>query len=161
MNFITYWRYNLVIFDYSAAKELKEYAIVLSKLLNYKWAQLLEKFNFCPKIANKVSGISEAKLSRNSLSKYKDELLAPIAKGDIVGSIKYKVDDIDHRAASCKQGEQDEHIYPYHERESHEHFIHDPSPQPVIHYPLHMLICRGIIGLCQSFPSVFSVAPFA
>ena len=37
---------------------LKEYSIILSKLLNYKWAQLLEKFNFCPKIANKVNGIS-------------------------------------------------------------------------------------------------------
>ena len=30
--------------------------------------------------------------------KYKDELLAPIAKGDIVGSIKYKVDDIEYSA---------------------------------------------------------------
>ena len=30
--------------------------------------------------------------------KYKDELLAPITKGDIVGSIKYKVDDIEYSA---------------------------------------------------------------
>ena len=63
---------------------LKEYGIILSKLLNYKWAQLLEKFNFCPKIANKVNGISEAKLSRNSLSKYKEELLKEFNDGKII-----------------------------------------------------------------------------
>lgn len=63
---------------------LKEYGIILSKILNYKWAQLLEKFNFCPKIANKVNGISETKLSRNSLSKYKEELLKEFTSGKII-----------------------------------------------------------------------------
>ena len=82
-------------------------------------------------------------------------------KCSTVLAIPYEVDDIDHRAASSKQREQDEHIYPYHECESHEHFIHGTSPQPVIDYLLHMLIRRGIIGLCQSFSSVLSVAPFA
>jgi hypothetical protein len=65
-----------VIFELGAAKDLKEYSIILSKLLNYKWAQLLEKFNYAPKIASKVNGISEEKvIRRNSLSKYKNELL--------------------------------------------------------------------------------------
>ena len=82
-------------------------------------------------------------------------------KCSTVLAIPYEIDDIDHRAASCKQGEQDEHIYPYHERESHDHVIHGTSPQPVIDYLLHMLICRGIIGLCQSLTSVLSVAPLA
>ncbi|CCY07253.1 hNH endonuclease:HNH nuclease [Coprobacillus sp. CAG:698] len=63
---------------------LKEYSVILSKLLNYKWAQLLEKFNFCPKIVNKVNGISEAKLCRNSLSKYKDELLKEFKDGKVI-----------------------------------------------------------------------------
>lgn len=63
---------------------LKEYSVILSKLLNYKWAQLLEKFNFCPKIVNKVNGISEAKLCRNSLSKYKDELLKEFNDGKVI-----------------------------------------------------------------------------
>ena len=44
-------------------------------MLNYKWTQLLEKFNYSPKIASKVNGISETKLRRNSLKKYKDTLL--------------------------------------------------------------------------------------
>ena len=65
-------------------KLLKEYSVILSKLLNYKWAQLLEKFNFCPKIVNKVNGISEAKLCRNSLSKYKDELLKEFKDGKVI-----------------------------------------------------------------------------
>ncbi len=54
---------------------LKEYSGILTKLLNYKWAQLLEKFNYAPRIVEKVNGISELKIKRNSLRKFKEELL--------------------------------------------------------------------------------------
>ena len=54
---------------------LKEYSDILTKLLNYKWAQLLEKFNYAPRIVEKINGISELKIKRNSLQKYKEELL--------------------------------------------------------------------------------------
>ena len=54
---------------------IKGYSYVLSQLLNFKWAQLLEKFNTAPKIASKVRGISDAKLKRNALTKYKNFLL--------------------------------------------------------------------------------------
>lgn len=54
---------------------LQDYCYVLSQLLNYRWAQLLEKFNTAPKITSKVKGISNEKLRRNSLSKYKKVLL--------------------------------------------------------------------------------------
>ena len=64
-----------IIFDYNAATLIKEYGVIISRLLNYKWTQLLEKFNFQPKIASKVSGISDAKLNRHNLTKYKEELL--------------------------------------------------------------------------------------
>lgn len=66
-----------IILNKDNAKLLKseEYGIVISKLLNYKCTQLLEKFNFAPKIATKVNGISENKLRRNSLQKYKEILL--------------------------------------------------------------------------------------
>ena len=37
---------------------LKEYSFALSQLINFKWAQLLEKFNHSPRIASKVKGIS-------------------------------------------------------------------------------------------------------
>ena len=36
---------------------------------------MLEKFNYQPKIASKVSGTSDAKIKRNNLAKYRDELL--------------------------------------------------------------------------------------
>ena len=75
---------NLVIIDYSAALELREYSIVLSKLLNYKWAQLLEKFNFAPKITSKVNGISQSKINRESLSKFKNQLLKEFEDGHII-----------------------------------------------------------------------------
>lgn len=81
--------------------ELKEYAIVISKLLNYKWAQLLEKYNYQPKIASKVNGISEAKLRRNSLTKFKEELLKEFEGKEIIDfytgkHISYDDISIDH-----------------------------------------------------------------
>ncbi len=54
---------------------IKEYSFVLSQLLNYKWAQLLEKFNNAPRIASKVKGISDNTIKRKNLSKYKNILL--------------------------------------------------------------------------------------
>ena len=54
---------------------LKEYSFVLSQLLNYKWAQLLERYNHSPKIASKVKGISDNTIKRNNLTKYKNVLL--------------------------------------------------------------------------------------
>ncbi|MEF9961166.1 MAG: HNH endonuclease domain-containing protein [Erysipelotrichaceae bacterium] len=64
-----------VTFTKQAVLQIKEYAFVLSQLLNYRWAQLLEQFNNAPRIANKVKGISNSKLQRNSLTKYKNLLL--------------------------------------------------------------------------------------
>ena len=86
---IDLYRYNKKDGSFIAIKEnelqlLKEYGIILSKLLNYKWAQLLEKFNFCPKIVNKVNGISESKLRRNSLSEYKKQLLKEFNDGNVI-----------------------------------------------------------------------------
>lgn len=63
---------------------LKDYNVIIAKLLNYKWAQLLEKFNFAPKISNKVNGIAESRLRRNNLTKYKDALLAQYQNGQIL-----------------------------------------------------------------------------
>lgn len=54
---------------------IKEYSFVLSQLLNYKWAQLLESYNHSPKIASKVKGISDNTIKRNNLTKYKNVLL--------------------------------------------------------------------------------------
>ena len=92
---------SLVSIDIDNATALKEYSTIISKLLNYKWAQLLEKFNYQPKIASKVNGISEAKLRRNSLTKYKEELLKEFEGREIIDfytgkPIAYEDISIDH-----------------------------------------------------------------
>ena len=74
-------RSKIVIFNSSNVKMIKEYSFILSKLLSYKWAQLLEKYNYAPKIINKVNSISDSKLKRASLVKYKEELLKQFEKG--------------------------------------------------------------------------------
>lgn len=73
-----------VYFSKEAIIDLKEYAFVLSQLLNYRWAQLLEKFNNSPKIALKVKGISDAKIRRNNLTKFKNILLLQMQEGKII-----------------------------------------------------------------------------
>jgi hypothetical protein len=60
---------------------VKDHAFVLSQLLNYRWAQLLEKFNQSPRIASKVKGMSDEQLRRNSLTKFKQALLKQFPDG--------------------------------------------------------------------------------
>lgn len=62
-------------FTKEQAEQLKEYRYILTQLLNYRWAQLLEQFNTAPRIVSKVKGLSNAKLKRNSLTKFKNILL--------------------------------------------------------------------------------------
>ena len=48
---------------------LKEYSFVLSQLINFKWAQLLEKFNHSPRIASKVKDISDNTIKKKQFNK--------------------------------------------------------------------------------------------
>lgn len=74
---------------------LKEYGFVLSQLLNYKWAQLLEKFNNAPRITSKVKGISDNQIRRNNLTKYKNILLENMNKPiDFYTGDELDMDDI-------------------------------------------------------------------
>jgi len=60
---------------------VKQHAFVLSQLINYRWAQLLEKFNQSPRIASKVKGMSDEQIRRNSLAKFKQALLKQFPDG--------------------------------------------------------------------------------
>lgn len=73
-----------VTFTKEQVTDLKEYVFVLSQLLNYRWAQLLERFNNSPRIASKVRGISDNKIRRNNLKKYKDVLLSQMKDGKVL-----------------------------------------------------------------------------
>ena len=77
-------RSSYVIFKEEEVKYIKSYAIVLSKLLNYKWAQLLERFNYSPNIVKKVNSISETNIPRNSsaIHQIRNELLKQFQGGD-------------------------------------------------------------------------------
>ena len=63
---------------------LKEYSVVISQLLNYKWAQLLEKYNYAPRISLKVKGLSDSKIRRNNLTVYKKALLKQFKEDNII-----------------------------------------------------------------------------
>lgn len=71
----------IVSFTQEQCQIVKDHAFVLSQLLNYRWAQLLEKFNQSPRIASKVKGMSDEQLRRNSLSKFKHALLKQFPDG--------------------------------------------------------------------------------
>lgn len=70
-----------VTFTLEQYQMIKEHAFVLSQLLNYRWAQLLEKFNQSPRIASKVKGMSDEQLRRNNLKKFKEALLKQFPDG--------------------------------------------------------------------------------
>jgi len=90
-----------LVFNYRNVQILREYANVLMKLFNYKWAQLLERFNTSPKITKKVNAAAERKIRRGNLTKYKDLLLKFYHNKDIrdfyTGEVLDKSDiQIDH-----------------------------------------------------------------
>ncbi|MGB7595158.1 MAG: HNH endonuclease domain-containing protein [Erysipelotrichaceae bacterium] len=62
---------------------IKEYNFILSQLLNYRWAQLLEKYNQAPRIISKVKGLSDETIRRSSLSKFKEILLLEYPDGQV------------------------------------------------------------------------------
>jgi len=64
-----------ITLNYNEAIQLKEYGRILTQLFNYKWSLLLEKFNYSPKIGNKIKGSGDEDIKRNSLKPYEKILL--------------------------------------------------------------------------------------
>ena len=62
---------------------IKEYNFIIAQLLNYRWAQLLEKFNQSPRIISKVKGLSDETIRRSSLSRFKETLLLEYPDGQV------------------------------------------------------------------------------
>ncbi|RKD75254.1 HNH endonuclease [Sinobaca qinghaiensis] len=77
---ITYELYDLdrdkktVTFNKEDILNIKEQSDFLFSFINYKWTQMLESFNFSPKISQKVRGIDEGKVKRSPLKKYHEYL---------------------------------------------------------------------------------------
>ena len=74
---------NVVVFSLFNMHTLHEYGILLTKVLNYKWAQLLETFNRSPRVAHKVSGSQEQRIRRSNLAKYKALLMKLHEEGQV------------------------------------------------------------------------------
>lgn len=92
---------NRILIKKEDAYLLKEYGIIIAKLLNFKWTQLLEKYNFVPMLSNKVTAISNGKIDRNNLTKYKNQLIKEFTDGKILDfytgeELSYSEATVDH-----------------------------------------------------------------
>jgi hypothetical protein len=72
---------SFLFFDPAVIEDIREHAFVLSRLLNYRWSMLLEKFNVTPNILNKVNDAGNEKIRRNSLLKYRKILEMEFPEG--------------------------------------------------------------------------------
>jgi 5-methylcytosine-specific restriction endonuclease McrA len=59
-----------VIFQSDDVLSLKEYSDYLFTFINYRWTQMLEGFNYSPRISRKVRAIDEGEIKRSSLKKF-------------------------------------------------------------------------------------------
>ncbi|PGM56988.1 HNH endonuclease domain-containing protein [Bacillus sp. AFS053548] len=59
-----------VYFTKQDALSLKIHSDFLFTVINYRWTQILEGFNYSPRISRKVRAIDEDKISRSSLKKF-------------------------------------------------------------------------------------------
>ncbi len=72
---IYYLKDNKIFINKDNSKDLIDYADILTIILNYKWAQLLEEYNSAPKINKKVAGASQSEIRRNNLKKFISSLI--------------------------------------------------------------------------------------
>lgn len=65
---------NQVIFQSNNVLGLKEHSDYLFTVINYRWTQMLEGFNYSPRISRKVRAIDEGEIKRGSLKKFHKHL---------------------------------------------------------------------------------------
>lgn len=63
-----------VIFQSNNVLALKELSDYLFTVINYRWTQMLEGFNYSPRISRKVRAIDEGDIKRGSLKKFHKHL---------------------------------------------------------------------------------------
>ncbi|MBX9970691.1 HNH endonuclease [Priestia aryabhattai] len=80
LNGYTYEIYGLdsskrtVVFSKQKVLKLKKHSDFLFTFINYRWTQMLEGFNYSPKISRKVRAIDEDNIKRASLKKFHKHL---------------------------------------------------------------------------------------
>jgi 5-methylcytosine-specific restriction endonuclease McrA len=63
-----------VFFNKDDVVTLKQYSDLLFTIINYRWTQMLEGFNYSPRISRKVRAIDENNIRRTSLKKFHQHL---------------------------------------------------------------------------------------
>lgn len=63
-----------VIIQNNNVLALKEHSDYLFTVINYRWTQMLEGFNYSPRISRKVRAIDEGEIKRGSLTKFHKHL---------------------------------------------------------------------------------------
>lgn len=66
---------NEILFTREQIDKIKDASGILNKLLNYRWAELLDKFNVSPRILEKVHAIAHKEIERENLSPYRKILI--------------------------------------------------------------------------------------
>lgn len=66
---------NEILFTREQIDKIKDASYILNKLLNYKWAELLDKFNVSPYILEKVHAAAHKEIERENLSPYRKILI--------------------------------------------------------------------------------------
>ncbi len=64
----------IVTLHQSQVESIKAYYESLLPIINYRWTQMLESFNFAPRISKKVRAIDEDNVRRKSLTKFRKYL---------------------------------------------------------------------------------------
>lgn len=59
-----------VFFNKNDVLKIKQYGDILFTIINYRWTQMLEGFNYSPRISRKVRAIDENNIKRTSLKKF-------------------------------------------------------------------------------------------
>ena len=72
---IYFLEHNKIFIKKDNSKELIQYANILIMILNFKWSQLLEEYNYAPKINKKVAGASQKEIRRGNLKKFISSLI--------------------------------------------------------------------------------------
>jgi 5-methylcytosine-specific restriction endonuclease McrA len=66
---------HVIVIEKESFDSLRVNGRFIMPFLYLKWAQLLEKFNHSPRIANKIAGSGQQSIQRKSLAKYRKILL--------------------------------------------------------------------------------------
>lgn len=68
--YVLYRNEGKVAFNKNDVLTLKKYSDYLFTVINYRWTQMLEGFNYSPRISRKVRAIDENNIKRSSLKKF-------------------------------------------------------------------------------------------